>query len=247
MSYLPLVGLVVVAVGFALRLRVTIVVLAAGLVTGIVAKMPAVGTDAAPGVLDTLGRAFAGQRLVTLFVLALPAIGLSERYGLQEQARRLIARVRAATAGRLQLVYQLFRVGLAALGIRLGSGHVTFSRPLVVPMAIGAARLDEECDGDEVERVKAASGASENYGNFFGQNLFFGAAGVALVVTTLRDNGVEVDPRRVALWTIPVALASVVVAAGQYLLLDRWLRRRARTRATGDVTTAVNAGGGGES
>src|SRR6185369_5100517 len=133
--------------------------------------------------------------------LALPAIGLSERYGLQEQARRAIARIPAATVGRLQLVYQLLRIGIGALGIRLGSGHVTFSRPLVVPMSMGAAGLDADRDATTpaAERVKAAAGASENYGNFFGQNLFFGAAGVALVVTTLKDFGIAVDPRRVSL------------------------------------------------
>lgn len=238
MEYLRLIGVVVVIVGFVMRWRVAAVVVAAGILTGLLAGMPVVGTEAAPGVVDTLGRAFANQRVITLFVLALPAIGLSERYGLQEQARRLIHRVRAATAGRLQIVYQLFRVAVVALGIRLGSGHVTFSRPLVVPMALGAAGLDAEADDDPeaADAVKAACGASENYGNFYGQNLFFGAAGVALVVTTLRDYGYEVDPRRVALFTIPVAVASVLVGSVQFLLLDLWLRRRrvAAGRGAGD-------------
>jgi uncharacterized membrane protein len=208
---------------------VTIIVLAAGLATGLVAGMPIVGSDATPGIVDTLGRAFASSRIITLFVLALPAIGLSERYGLQEQARRLILRIPAATVGRLQFVYQLFRAAIAAAGIRLGSGHVTFSRPLIVPMALSAAGLDERRDDDvrAVERVKGASGASENYGNFFGQNLFFGAAGVALVVSTLAEHGLPVDPRQVSRWTVPIAVAAVVAAVIQYWRLDRWLKRRA--------------------
>lgn len=232
MDYFPLIGVLVVVVGFALRLRVTVVVLAAGLVTGIAAGMAPIGTDAAPGILDTLGRAFTNQRIVTLFVLALPAVGLSERYGLQEQARRLILKIPAATVGRLQVVYQLFRMLVVGLGIRLGSGHVTFARPLVVPMAMGAAGLDEERDRETVEsdRIKSASGASENYGNFFGQNLFFGAAGVALVISTFKGYAIDVDPRRVSLWAIPIAVASVVLGAVQYWLLDRWLARRAATR-----------------
>ena len=234
MEYLRLIGVLVVLVGFVMRWRVAAVVVAAGIVTGLAAGMPPVGTEAAPGILDTLGRAFANQRIITLFVLALPAIGLSERYGLQEQARRLILKIRAATAGRLQVVYQLFRVAVVALGIRLGSGHVAFSRPLVVPMALGAARLDAqgEEEPEAADAVKAACGASENYGNFYGQNLFFGAAGVALVVTTLRDYGYAVDPRRVSLFTIPVAVASVLVGTAQFLLLDVWLRQR---RAAGET------------
>jgi uncharacterized membrane protein len=78
----------------------------------------------------------------------------------------------------------------------------------------------------ELDRVKAASAASENYGNFFGQNLFFGAAGIALVVTTLKQNGLAADPRQIARWTIPVAVASVILSAIQYWLLDRRLRKR---------------------
>jgi uncharacterized membrane protein len=230
MEYLRLVGVAVVLVGFALRLRVTAVVVAAGVATGLAAGMPIFGSADAPGIVDTLGRAFADNRIITLFVLALPAIGLSERYGLQEQARRLILRVRAATVGRLQIVYQLFRVVVVALGIRLGSGHVSFSRPLVVPMALGVAGV--EGDDEAEDRVKAACGASENYGNFFGQNLFFGAAGVALVVKTISEYGYAVDPRRVSLFTIPVAVASVLVAAAQFALLDLWLSRR-RARAAG--------------
>src|SRR6186997_1291195 len=124
MDYLPLLGIVCVAVGFTLRLRVTVTVLAAGLVTGLVAGMPLVGTESAPGIVDTLGRAFTNGRAITLFVLALPAIGLSERYGLQEQARRVITRIPAATVGRLLLVYQCLRIAAVAMGIRLGSGHV---------------------------------------------------------------------------------------------------------------------------
>jgi uncharacterized membrane protein len=241
MSLWPLIGVAVVIVGFALRVRVTVVVLAAGLATGFAAGMPLVGSPAAPGILDSLGRAFTDNRIITLFVLALPVIGLSERYGLQERARRVIASVRAATVGRLQIVYQLFRIGVVALGIRLGSGHVTFSRPLIVPMALEADGLDEhhEALAAEVDRVKAASGASENYANFFGQNLFPGAAGVALVLRNLEASGHAVTAVEVSLYTLPIAVASVVIATAQFMLLDRWLlrRRMLRVESTSDRQT----------
>jgi uncharacterized membrane protein len=95
-------------------------------------------------------------------------------------------------------------------------------------MALGAAGLDARNDAGtpEADRVKAASAASENYGNFFGQNLFFGAAGVALVVSTLKQNGLTADPRAVSRWTVPVVIASIVLAVIQYRLLDSWLARR---------------------
>ena len=100
-------------------------------------------------------------------------------------------------------------------------------------MALGAAGLDQDARRrrrSKLSASRARAGASENYGNFFGQNLFFGAAGVALVVSTFSEHGVAVDPRSVSRWTLPVAAASIVVAAVQDRLLDQWLRRRAAER-----------------
>ena len=235
MEWLRLIGVAVVVAGFALRLRVTVVVLAAGIATVAVARW--LDGDAAPGLLATLGKAFVDGRIITLVVLALPALGVLERYGLQEQCGRVIQRVGAATAGRLLLVYHLFRTAVVAIGMRV-SGHVIFVRPLVVPMALPAAKLDpQQADGaadsetaearaEEIDRIKAVSAASDNYSNFFGQNLFFGAAGVALVVKNLADNGHQVSAMTVAVLSIPMAVVALVFSWAQYMLLDRWLRRR---------------------
>ena len=106
------------------------------------------------------------------------------------------------------------------------SGHVIFVRPLVVPMALPAAKLDpEQADGaaesetadtnaEDIDRVKAVSAASDNYSNFFGQNLFFGAAGVALVVKNLADNGHQVSALTVAKLSIPMAVVALVFSVG---------------------------------
>ncbi len=231
MEWLRLIGVAVVVLGFALRLRVTVVVLAAGIATGLVAR--ALDGASEHGILGTLGQAFANGRIITLFVLALPALGLLERYGLQEEARRVIQKIRAATAGGLLIVYHLFRTGVVGIGIRLGSGHVAFSRPMVVPMGLAAGQLDEQApdQSEDIDRVKAAASASENYANFFGQNLFFGSPGVALVVKNLADHGYVVNALHVAMFSIPVAVVAFLVATAQYLLLDRWLRQR-RDRRT---------------
>ena len=93
------------------------------------------------GIVNMLGRAFADNRLMTLFIITLPAIGLAERYGLQEQSAKLIRRFAAATVGRLNIVYQLFRVLTGILGIRL-NGHPSFVRPLIYPMSVGAAEAE---------------------------------------------------------------------------------------------------------
>jgi len=148
---LKLIGVAIVVIGVALRLRTTLVVVVAALVTGLVAELPLFSHEGffqrlpyltkpgQTGIINTLGRAFADNRLITLFIITLPAIGLAERYGLQEQAANLIRKIRAATVGRLQIVYQLFRVLHGFMGIRL-NGHPVFVRPLIFPMSVGAAQ-----------------------------------------------------------------------------------------------------------
>ena len=246
-------GIIIVVVGLALRLRTTLVVVTAALVTGLVAGLPLFSNagflhdlplltrpvgegQAAEGIINMMGRAFAEFRYVTLFIITLPAIGLAERYGLQEQAAVFIRRMRAATAGRLQIVYQLFRVVVGLLGIRI-NGHPAFVRPLIFPMSVGAleARANAE-SADElpqavVEKVKAANAASENYGNFYGQNLNIVQAGILLVAGTLEGLGHTVSLLRLVLFAIPITTISVILGAIQFLLLDRWIARRtARAR-----------------
>lgn len=242
-----LAGIVIVIVGLALRLRTTLVVLTAGLVTGVIAGLPLLTSESyflnlplvtkpgQEGIINMLGRAFADNRLMILFMITLPAIGLAEHYGLQEQAARFIRRLKVATVGRLLVVYQLFRVLMGILGVRL-SGHPAFVRPLVFPMSMGAAEAIastttvESLPSAEVERIKAANAASENYGNFYGQNLSPVLPGVLLVYGVMKGLGYTVSVWRVVLFAIPIASLSVILAAVQFWLLDLRERRRLAIR-----------------
>lgn len=231
MELLKLVGVVIVVAGLALRLKTTLVVVVAGIVTGLVAGLPLFTQPGQEGIVNILGRAFAENRAMTLFIITLPAIGLAERYGLQEQSAKFIRRINAATVGRLLVVYQLFRVAMGILGIRL-LGHPAFVRPLVFPMALGAAESEarvtnvESLPVEEVEKIKAGTAASENYGNFYGQNLSPVQSGVLLVYGVLGGLGYEVNVWRVVLYAIPIATLSVLVAAIQFRLFDARLRRK---------------------
>jgi uncharacterized membrane protein len=239
-----LAGLLVVAVGFALRIKPTLVVVSAALLTGLLAGIPLLTHDAGlqhvpvlghlvgepgqEGLIDMLGRAFADNRLMTLFIITLPAIALSERFGLQRQSARLIGRIRVATVGRLLIVYQFFRVLMGILGLRV-NGHPTFVRPLVYPMALGAATTHDDGKNlkpDDVERIKAASAASENYGNFYGQNLSPVQPGVLLVFGVLKGLGYTVSVWRLVAYAIPIAAFSLLLGALQFHLLGKRLRRR---------------------
>ena len=76
MNYWPLLGVAVVVAGFALRLNPALVVVAAGIVSGILSGMPMAD------LLALLGHSFLSNRMLMLFILTLPAIGLLERAGL---------------------------------------------------------------------------------------------------------------------------------------------------------------------
>lgn len=237
---LKLIGVVIIVVGIAMKLRTTLVVVVAALTTGLIAGLPLFSHEGffqqipfltkpgQTGIVNTLGKAFTDNRLMTLFILTLPAIGLSERFGLQEQSAALIRRFRAATVGRLQIVYQLFRVLHGAIGVRL-NGHPSFVRPLIFPMSLGAAQAKANSDEVEeriVERIKAANAAAENYGNFYGQNLSPVQAGILLVYGVMQGLGFAVGVWDLVRYTIPVVVASILLAVIQFTWLDHGLNRQ---------------------
>lgn len=237
-----LVGILILLIGLRLRLRPTVVVVVAAIVTGLLAglpiyapELPAPPAPAAPpreGIINMLGRAFASNRLVSLFIITFPAIALAERHGLQDRAALFIQRFRAATVGRLLVIYQLFRVLVGAMGIRL-NGHPAFVRPLVYPMAVGAAAKPLGGDPDLVdepttEEIKANVAAAENYGNFYGQNLSPVQPGILLVYTTLAGLGMQMSLWRMIGFTSAIVVASVLLGAIQFRLLDRNLGREVR-------------------
>jgi len=219
-EWTKLIGVVIIVAGLALKLRTTLVVAAAALATGLVSGLPLFSRAGQEGVVDMLGRGFADNRLMTLFLITLPAIGLAERYGLQEQSAKLILKFRAATVGRLLIVYQLFRVLHGMMGIRL-NGHPIFVRPLIFPMSAGALPA---VSAGELERIKAANSASENYGNFYGQNLSPVQPGVLLVYGVLTGLGSPVSVWSLVFYATPIAALSVVLGAIQFHLLDRRLQ-----------------------
>lgn len=246
-EWLKLIGIAIVVVGLVLKLRTTLVVVTAALATGLLAGLPLFSAEGffqsvpyltkpgQEGIINMLGRAFADNRLMTLFIITLPAIGLAEAFGLQEQSARLIRRVKVATVGRLAVVYQLFRILHGILGIRL-NGHPSFVRPLVFPMSVGAAEAQtgaasaNELAEDKIEEIKAANSASENYGNFYGQNLSPVQPGVLLVFGVLIGLGYEVSVWRLVLYTVPIVVLSVILAIIQFYLLDRRYARKAGTK-----------------
>ncbi len=130
----PLVGVGVIIIGFVLRFNPMLVVVLAALATGLAAPMPLMQ------IFSAIGTAFVKARNLPLIILLpLAVIGLLERHGLREHAQAWIARIASATVGRLLIVYLGVRELTAAIGLTSLGGHPQMVRPLLAPMAEGAA------------------------------------------------------------------------------------------------------------
>jgi uncharacterized membrane protein len=219
---LTLLGIAIVVMGFLFKINPLMVVAAAAIVTGLAAGHDLVA------VIATVGKAFNDDRYVSIPWLVLPVIGLLERDGLQERARQLIGRVRAATPGRLLLVYFIIRQLTAALGLTSLGGHPQMVRPLIAPMAEGAAE-NELGDLSEEDRqtIRAHAAGADNISLFFGEDIFIAIGSILLIKGFLGQSGIDVSPLSLSVWAIPTAVAALVIHGTRLMLLDRRLRRKA--------------------
>lgn len=212
-----LLGVALVAVGFALRLPPLLVVLVAALTTQFVVGQGVVAA------LEQLGTLFLDSRFTTLpIVLLMPLIGLLERRGLQERAAAAIRGLARATAGRILLAYQLLRSITSMFGLTIG-GHAQMIRPLVAPMAESAAqeRAGRALPSPLVERLRAHAAAAENFGNFFADDIVVAVGPVLLMQRAFRDGGVEVGAAALGAWGLPTAIAAWLLGAWRWRRLDR--------------------------
>lgn len=217
---MTLIGILIIIVGFALKLDTIAVVISAGVITGLVADM------SITEILSTLGQAFITNRTTCLFMLTLPVIGLCERYGLKAKAIDLIKKAKGLSTGLLLSGYTFIREATIGMGVTLG-GHPQFVRPIINPMAEGASIAKyNELDDKDIDKIKAYSAAADNIGNFFGQNLFIANSGVLLIASTLQALGFDVDALAISKAAIPVAIIAFILCFIQNYLLDRSLNRK---------------------
>ncbi|MCH4249874.1 MAG: DUF969 domain-containing protein [Microbacteriaceae bacterium] len=234
-----LIGVLVVILGFMLRVNALVVVVVAGIVTGFLGGMTPLQ------ILNTFGTGFAGSRSVTVFAVVLPVIGLIEHFGLQEQARRLISKLSKMTPGWLYALYMFIRQGTSAIGLMNIMGHAQTVRPLIYPMALGSAerKYGERLTPTMRERLKGMAAASDNIGAFFGEDVFV-AVGSILLITGFVDSTykLKLDALQIALWAIPTGLCALALHVGRMRLFDRRLDRMAAEGAVqGSRTPAAAA------
>lgn len=226
MSLWPLIGVALVVLGFALRINPAMVVVGAGIATGLIAGKSPIA------VLELLGEAFVKNRFLALFLLALPAIGLLERHGLKEHAQAWVARLRGATTGRILIAYLALRQLAATVGLVSLGGHPQMVRPLVAPMAEGASDARHgELPPATRERTRAMAAATDNVGLFFGEDVFIAFGAVLLMQAFYAEHGIVLEPLHIALWGIPTAICAFAIHATRLYRYDRVLEREARTLA----------------
>jgi len=222
-----LVGIVIVVIGFVLRLNPLLVVTVAGLATGIAGGLGPLEVVAA------FGKAFNTSRYVAIVWLVLPVIGMLEHAGLKERARTVVAGLRAATTSRVLLVYFALRQITAALGLTSLGGHPQMVRPLIAPMAEGAAENEYgELPQATRYRIRANAAAVDNIALFFGEDIFIAIGSILLIRGFLDQNGIHVEPTQLAIWAIPTAICAFIIHGTRLLLLDRKLRAELQRKPT---------------
>ena len=229
MEYIKLIGVLVIVVGFVLKFDTISTVIIAGLATALVSGIEI------PEFLEILGKAFVDQRYVSLFLLTLSMVGVAEAYGLKIQAVKLIEKMKNLSMGLFYSGYLIFRLIAGMLSLRMG-GVASFVRPIVLPMgeaAINAsiAGKDHEAKTDvletkDLDKIKGLASANENFGNFYGQNMFAGSAGVLLIAATLSELGYEVNPGAVAIASIPVGIVAGIIGTAYNFYVDKSITRK---------------------
>ena len=220
MELLKLLGIVIVIVGFVMKMDSILIIMAAAIVTALVSGIDLVT------LLETLGSSFVSNRSMCTFVIVFLVTGTLERNGLKQAASVLMTKFKNATAGVVIGIYGVFRLFFAAFNISFG-GAAGFIRPIVMPMASAAVERDgKPIDPDHLEQLKGMAAGMDNVAWFFGQVLFVGTSGMLLVQSTLADLGYQVELLDLMMVQIPVAITAVAVAIVYYYLKDRQLMKR---------------------
>ena len=233
----PLLGVLVIIIGFVLRFNPMLVVALAAVATGLAASMPL------ETLLATIGTGFIKTRTLPLIILLpLAVIGLLERHGLRLHAQNWIARFTGATVGRLLIAYLFVRESTAALGLTSLGGHPQMVRPLLAPMAEGAAEARFGKLPEAVRtRLLALCAATDNVGLFFGEDIFVAFGAIALMHTFLLGSGLDVEPIHIALWGIPTAICAFFIHSFRLHRFDRQLARELPAQAAHGANATPSA------
>lgn len=211
---LSLLGVVVVIIGFALKLEPIAIIFVSAIVTAVCGGINVVD------LLTTVGSTFVANRNQLITIILMILTGTLERNGLKEAGAELIKKAKGLTTGMLIAIWGVLDQIFIIFKIPIG-GIPSYVRPILMPMTLGII----ESKGYEVapeheETIKALYGKDYNMSNFFGQCLFAANSSVLLIQSTLATVGVEVDVMQIVVVQIPIALFAMFINAAQTLIVD---------------------------
>ncbi len=228
MEYIKLIGILIVVLGFALKLDSILIIILSSFVTAIVGGIDMIS------LLEAFGQGFVANRSMTIFILVMLVTGTMERNGLREASSALIGKIKGATAGIVIGAYGIIRGIFGAFNVGIG-GVAGFIRPVLIPMATGTVESKGNKVNDEhLEQIKGMSAGIENIAWFFCQVLFVGGSGALLVQSTLENLGYKVELIQLAAIEIPVAIVGVATGVIYYYLKDRSLCKKYYSKKQGD-------------
>ena len=217
---ITLLGVLIVIVGFTLKLDFILIIMLAAVVTALAGGL---GIE---NMLITLGQSFVANRVMATFILLFLVIGTLERNGLKESAAKLIGKVASSSPGMVIATYGVMRSVFGAFNVSFG-GVAGFVRPVIVPMAEGAVEAKgHELNEDHAESIKGMSAGIENIAWFFFQVVFVGGAGGLLVQGTLAGLGIHVELVDLVIAVLPVSITAVVLAVVVYFIRDRKMMKK---------------------
>lgn len=220
MEYIKLLGIVIVILGFALKLNSILIIISACVVTAFVSGMDIMTF------LETLGNSFVSNRSMCTFIIVMLVTGTLERSGLKQAASALMGKMKNASAGIVLGVYGVLRMLFAAFNVEFG-GVAGFVRPIVLPMAHAAAETENKKISEKhMEELKGMSAGMENIAMFFGQVLFVGGSGMLLVQGTYKDLGYDVALADLAKTQIPVAIMALIVSITYYMIKNKKIEKQ---------------------
>lgn len=211
---LSLLGVVVVIIGFVLKLEPIAIIVVSAIVTAVCGGINVVD------LLTSVGTTFVANRNQLITIILMILTGTLEKNGLKEAGAALIRKAKGLTTGMLIAIWGVLDEIFIIFKIPIG-GIPSYVRPILMPMTLGII----ESKGYEVapeheETIKALYGKDYNVSNFFGQCLFAANSSVLLIQSTLASIGYEVDVMQIVAVQIPVALFAMLVNATQTLIVD---------------------------
>lgn len=211
---LSLLGVLVVIIGFALKLEPIAIIVVSAIVTAVCGGINVVD------LLTSVGTTFVANRNQLITIILMILTGTLEKNGLKEAGAALIRKAKGLTTGMLIAIWGVLDEIFIIFKIPIG-GIPSYVRPILMPMTLGII----ESKGYEVapeheETIKALYGKDYNVSNFFGQCLFAANSSVLLIQSTLASISYEVDVMQIVAVQIPVALFAMLVNATQTLIVD---------------------------